>query len=491
VSIYAAHDHHLNEENIVSSCNVLKKYLFISMTILLSFSYSPVYANNEAMLDLLKILVDKGSLTQGEYELLVNAARADGEKVEGTVNEMKADVENKTKNLPKVTTDGKIKIESADGSWAFQPIGRIFWDNVLSDDDGSGTEDSASELRRARIGFKATFMKVFKSKLELDFAKSGEAVWKDVWISYNGKNSMGKHSIKIGQQHVPLGHATISSSNYMPLMRRPLFADGPQPARKLGVTVRHDSKRWFAHTGVFREELEDDSDEIGDAGKGDESLSFAARVGGTPLYKDKKHLIHVGASFMYQKLNGDKLNFINKALVSHIGKNALEADFGTNADDLNAFDIEALAVWGPFHAVGEYIHWNIDDPDGDADLSAWSIDAGWFLTGESMKYKQGAFSGIGPRNALGKGGIGAWQMAARIENMNLNDGAIITGGDADVVTVGLNWIPVKNVRFMANYARVIDFECAPIVVQTLSTGCIAGADGKEPSAFSLRSQVYW
>ena len=475
----------------MSSYNYFKKYLIISMTIILSIAYSPVYATNDAMLDLLKILVDKGSLTQGEYELLVNAARTDGKKIEDNLKEVKDEVARKTINTPKVTTDGKIKIESADGSWAFQPIGRIFWDNVLSDDDDSGTEDSASELRRARIGFQATFMKAFKSKLELDFAKSGEAVWKDIWISYNGKNSLGKHSIKIGQQHVPLGHATISSSKYMPLMRRPLFADGPQPARKLGVALRHDSERWFVHTGVFREGLETGSDEIGDAGKGDEALSFAVRFGGTPVFRDNKHLVHVGASFMHQKLNGDKLNFIDNALVSHIGKNALEADFGDNAEDLNAFDIEALTVWGPFHAVAEYIHWNVDDPDGDADMSAWSIDAGWFLTGEAMKYKKGAFSGIDPRKAVGQGGIGAWQVAARIENMDLNDGNTITGGDADVFTVGLNWIPVKNVRFMANYARVLDFDCSPTAAQTLSTGCIAGADGREPSAFSVRSQVYW
>ncbi|MCK5668958.1 MAG: hypothetical protein KAI15_07715, partial [Gammaproteobacteria bacterium] len=66
----------------MSSYIDLKKYLIIFMTIILSFIYSPVYATNDAMLDLLKILVDKGSLTQGEYDLLVSAAKADSEKDE-------------------------------------------------------------------------------------------------------------------------------------------------------------------------------------------------------------------------------------------------------------------------------------------------------------------------------------------------------------------------------------------------------------------------
>ena len=41
----------------------------------------PALAVNDAMMDLLKILRDKGSLTQVEYDLLRNAARADKDKL--------------------------------------------------------------------------------------------------------------------------------------------------------------------------------------------------------------------------------------------------------------------------------------------------------------------------------------------------------------------------------------------------------------------------
>ena len=441
---------------------------------------TPVMATNEAMLDLLKILVNKGSITQGEYELLVNTAKADGEKVEGNINEMKAEVARKTRNLPKVTTKGRIKIESQDGSWAFQPIGRIMWDNIWTDDDGSTAEDSGSELRRARIGFKATFARVIKSKLELEFANSGTASWKDVWISYNGKNSLGKYFIKVGQHHIPFGHATISSSKYMPLMRRPLFGDGPQQSRNVGVALRQDNKRWLVHAGVFRPGISTGSDEIGDNSGTSDSIFTAIRVAGIPYMKDKKHLIHVGASYQHQNVNGDNFSNIDNALITHIGSGStLDASFGTNTDEVDAYDLEAIAVWGSFHAVGEYVHWSVDDPDGDADLSAWAIDAGWFLTGESMKYKKGQFSGVSPKHAVGKGGMGAWQVAIRYENIDLNDNTTV-GGDADVFTAGLNWHPVKNVRFMANYAKVLDYDR------------LGNAnDGLEPSAFSIRSQVYW
>ncbi len=51
---------------------------------------------------------------------------------------------------------------------------------------------------------------------------------------------------------------------------------------------------------------------------------------------------------------------------------------------------------------------------------------------------------------------------------------------------------VSNVRFMANWATVLDFECKhDVATTTLSDGCEAGADGREPNAFSMRGQVYW
>lgn len=43
---------------------------------------APAHAANEALMELFKIMRDKGSLDQNEYELLVNAAKADAEKTE-------------------------------------------------------------------------------------------------------------------------------------------------------------------------------------------------------------------------------------------------------------------------------------------------------------------------------------------------------------------------------------------------------------------------
>ena len=479
------------------------KALFWAMALGVMAAFSaPAFAVNDAMLDLLKALYENGQITAEQYELISNAAKADAEAVEGIKAEAKQEVAEATKDIPKVNieTDGKLVISDPDGDWEWQPIGRIFWDQIYVDDDGINDGDDVvgggSELRRARLGFEAKFAKYFEGKLEIDFAGS-EVDWKDVWISYNNKNSLGKWWLKFGQQHVPFGFATIASSKYMTFVDRPYFADGPTPARMVGVAFKQESEaknRWFVHGGVFHTGLPGagDTDNVNDSrADTDEIVNAAIRVGGTPFYQDDKHMLHVAGSYQYTDANGSAISYIDNILVSHIDDGGtLEADFGTNAEDVNSWDVDVVGIWGPFHVFGEYVHWSVDDPDGDADLSAWSVDAGWFLTGESMKYKYGQLSGISPNKPLNKGGWGAWQIAGRIQNMDLNDGPDIDGGEADSFSVALNWYPVKNVRVIADYTRVLDFECNN-VGSSLTDDCETGADGHEPSAIKLRGLVYW
>lgn len=445
------------------------------------FSISSI-AIDAAMIDLLKILHDKGSITTDEYKTLVNAAKSDKEKNLETISK----VSSKTieKQTPfKIETKGKLKISSKDGAYSFQPVGRIFWDSVWASEDDSTDVDGGSELRRARIGFQAQFLKNWKAKLEYDFVDSG-ADLKDAWISYNNKLSSGqKYSIKVGQHHVPFGFHTISSSKSMSFLRRPLFADGPlSPARQYGLGFSIVDKRWLVHAGVFLKEPEDGEVNVDNAGE--DAKTLAIRVAGTPIMRDEKHLLHIGASYMHINLSGDDLRIRQRA-ISHLdnGRMFNTGNFGDGViDSVNAFDLEALAIYGPFYALGEYVSWALDNNGNGAEhLSAWSLEAGWFLTGESMKYKQGKFSNISPNNSfnLANGGLGAWQIVARFENMDLNDRNTI-GGDGDIFSAGINWFPIKNIRFMATYNKLLSFKRAGYV-----------NDDTSPSSFSIRSMVYW
>ncbi|WP_284308029.1 porin [Shewanella glacialipiscicola] len=99
----------------------------------------------------------------------------------------------------------------------------------------------------------------------------------------------------------------------------------------------------------------------------------------------------------------------------------------------------------------KYLDYTNDTTAGDIDTTGYAIEAGYFLTGESLKWKKGYTSGITPKSKYG-----AWQIAARFENMEIDEisGNATSGDEADKFTLGLNYYPTKNtfdVELRQNY----------------------------------------
>ena len=113
---------------------------------------------------------------------------------------------------------------------------------------------------------------------------------------------------------------------------------------------------------------------------------------------------------------------------------------------------------------GEYIINNTDydkDASGadapkttgkNATYDSYYIQASYILTGESRVYnpKTGSFKGVKVKNAISKGGIGAWELTARLSEYDKNDSVIING-KINQTTLGVNWYLGNNTRLMANY----------------------------------------
>jgi phosphate-selective porin OprO/OprP len=100
------------------------------------------------------------------------------------------------------------------------------------------------------------------------------------------------------------------------------------------------------------------------------------------------------------------------------------------------------------------------DVDGkDRDLSpsfdGFYVQASYFLTDEHHNYKPsaGAFSRVKPKeNFSFGGGPGAWEVAVRYSELDLDDR--LDGGEVDDITAGLNWYLNPNTRLMWNYIHV-------------------------------------
>ena len=51
----------------------------------------------------------------------------------------------------------------------------------------------------------------------------------------------------------------------------------------------------------------------------------------------------------------------------------------------------------------------------DAVYGGGYILGSWFMTGESRNYKKSTFGRMSPKTTVGKGGMGAWELAARLQ----------------------------------------------------------------------------
>jgi phosphate-selective porin OprO and OprP len=279
----------------------------------------------------------------------------------------------------------------------------------------------------------------------------------------------------------------------------------------------------------------------------------AARLTYAPI-RDPEHLLHLGGWVRYQQPNDATAANDNRVLqpgstlaseANILGESLLGTQpltcwnfptpftpalpvnqtqlVGLNCvKNVLNYGAELEAAWGPFSLQAEYLgmHYNRDPgiifwqnttaggtrPAGGATINfdGFYAYATWYLTGESRaeqyrSYEEfnapgnGNVAQIKILNPWRAGGWGAWELAARVSEINLNDGGFlflqpfgtrsnIQGGRQSDFTLGLNWYPDKGIRFMANWVNVFQFS-APFNRPDL--------DGIHPNLFVLRAQVDW
>jgi phosphate-selective porin OprO and OprP len=160
------------------------------------------------------------------------------------------------------------------------------------------------------------------------------------------------------------------------------------------------------------------------------------------------------------------------------------------------YDFETAAGYRNFFWQGELYHYDLQRQG----LKTASFNGGygqvsWTLTGENRKYNpaSGAYLGIIPDRpfSLKDGGWGAWEIAGRIDYVDLNDNyntaaGAVAGGQQTNFTVGVNWYVNTNMRFMLNYVHT-DLN----KVSLNAAGVPTAETGAKADAVAARAQVTW
>lgn len=354
----------------------------------------------------------------------------------------------------KVKWKGAPEFSSTDGRFKMKIRGRIFTDyGSVSAKDAAGNtiageKVDATEFRTARLGVEGIVFKNVKYKFEADLTGGGSEI-KDAYLQWK----MKPLSLKIGQFKTPNSLEEQTSSRYITFMERGAFTDAFSLARQIGVAVGYAADDVTFTAGLFQ----------GGSNNGDsqQDRTYAARVTFGPKLSDGDVRVHVGVSVRYRELSDGNGARYRQRPHSHLANNRyISTDFrGTSIGDAKSdtfYGFEAAGIMGPISLQAEYAMLSVNriDTANNVSLSGGYISASYFITGESRGYKKGAMGRVKVKSPVSEGGMGAWQLAARYDTIELNDvDEAILGGKQNTLLFGVNWHLNNYVRFMANYSH--------------------------------------
>jgi phosphate-selective porin OprO/OprP len=432
-------------------------------------------------------------------------------------------------------TKGGIKVKTDDGRFEMSIGGRIHFDAYSFSPDDEADFGSSALNNRGGTAFRREYLTLtgklygWKYKYEHDFAAEGGTVScnaidipadpdlpvdpapftpscsvsnggfgasgnREMWVS----TTLGPGEIIIGQFKPFRGMEELTSSNEITMMERPVTTAS-------GVYNGRQFLMGLGYKGIVADQFGYGIDlmQLGGSNTTTEGLSYGARFYWFPMAADGG-TIHIGLAY---SIDSEDVNSVAATPgFTYGGRRGQSITFGnagvggcSNGDvsacgDQSTLALELGASFGPITLQAEYAKATLEDAfvDGveeeDADVTAYYVQASWFMTGEKKVYKKdrGAFGSPKPNGAYG-----AWELAARMEYIESDDedennslcavsgvsgAAAADKCEVEQVTVGLNWYVNPNVRFMLNYY--------------LPKVDLGGTEGKdEPDAVSLRTQL--
>lgn len=348
---------------------------------------------------------------------------------------------------------GAPEFQDPDGNIKFKVRGRVQMDYVNLDatsDTGVSNEYSQTRARRARLGVEGQFDSKFKYKAEATLlgreggAVGSEVQWEDAFIEYAGNG----WSLIVGNQDQGYTLERLTSSRFSTNMERNMGDQAFGFGRTLGIGVMLGQDNWG-----FAAFANGDSINNADRAAGDESMEYRAHGYFTPI-NTPTTLAYVGGTLRYRDAKDSGAIQYRSRPETNVGNRI--ADTGTNEgyNEDTLYSVELAGKVGPVYAQGEYTVVDASRAAGGSDdqFTSYFVQGGWFLTGESRPYKGGKFDRLTPNSPVSEGGMGAWELRGRYDFLDLNDNGN-NGGEMTAYTIGVNWTPVKNVRFMGEYVN--------------------------------------
>lgn len=324
---------------------------------------------------------------------------------------------------------------------------------------GGRDVDPDAHMEQRRIGVEGRLFDVIGFQIEREVGDD-ERPWRDVFVEWRKWREM---RVRAGRFKVPFGLERLTSVSDLDFAHRSIATEALTPGRDTGVEVngRFLSRAVNYRAGVFQHD--------GDVSRGGTDApggrTAAARIVGTPFAwasSPALQRVELGVSMtagdVPQGLNGLRARTSNEfEAVAPVYVAGTRVRFAADA----AFAQGPLSIKGEFlEARDQRKHQGL----GDEDL-ADVVARGWYVSAASFVFGRLRSNGTAPRTPLWGGGIGALQLAARLESLAFGSHAPgveplrnprapnIFPNDIHAVTLGVNWFPVRFIKMQWNVIR--------------------------------------
>ncbi len=280
--------------------------------------------------------------------------------------------------------------------------------------------DDKFELRRLRFGVESDLTPDWLVKLKFDADDSVEI--NDAYIRYTGFDFA---NITLGKQKEPFGLERLMSTGSLPLIERSMMSRAISPSRSLGINLSGNQGPVNWQIGYFQ----DDNAEKGNAVTG--------RLTWTP-WQQGKNLVHLGAAFSERSLHGETFR-INEKMEVNTADSLIEG-IEIDADSLSQTGMEFLWQHNGLVNMAEWQQSKVTALDGsDYEYEGGYYQVSYLFSGKNRKYKNGTLGSVKTKND--------WEATLRYSQLKLLE----ENTDTKIMSVGLNYILNKDLKFMANY----------------------------------------
>lgn len=351
------------------------------------------------------------------------------------------------------TTAWKGAPQWTNDTLTFKVRGRVYEDYVYQKVDrqtGVDFDASNTRLRTARIGVEGTWNANWAYKAEATLSSTGGTTqWEDLILEYKPNDNL---SIMAGNFKT-VSFENIASSRYTTFMERGPFNDVLDIGRVMNIQVKANGENWTASVAVSGDSV-NAADPAQGATGGSEVLGVNGRVTWVPINDDERKL-HVGA-WARARDRQDQANFTYQAR-NNTNYGARYVSSGAVGVSDRMVGLEGIFIQGPFSVQGEWARADVDRlANLTSDFTTYYVAASWFVTGEmkNLDVKKGEWGRTKILNPMTSGGLGALELAARYDKIDLTDFNVpATAGEYTAWTLGATWYPHPYVRFMANYTK--------------------------------------